>query len=77
VEDNSPGIGLFWIILARSFWVFTFPISLWFLIFNFNFDPGFILAGLILNSFFLGLLIERLFYLRKKKSKSPPVPTAI
>jgi hypothetical protein len=77
VEDNSPGIGLFWIILAKSFWVFSFPINLWLLIFKFNFNASFILVLLILNSFLVGLFIERLFYLRKKKSKIPPVPTGI
>lgn len=85
VEDNSPGIGLFWIILAKSFWIFSFPFSLLFWIFESRIIPpryetitfAFILAGLILNSFLVGLFIERLFYLRKKKSKFPPVPTGL
>ena len=74
VEDNSPGVGLFLILLAKSFWIFSFPFSLVFWIFESWIIPPryeiityiFILGGLILNSFFIGLLIERIFYLRKK-----------
>jgi len=86
VEENYPDdVGLFWIILAKSFWIFSFPFSLLFWIFESIIIPPryeiitftFVLAGLILNSFLIGLLIERLFYLRKKKSKIPPVPTGI
>jgi hypothetical protein len=85
VEDNSPGVGLVPILIAKSFWIFTFPFGLLLWISESWIIPPryeiityiFILGGLILNSFFIGLLIERIFYLRKKKSKFPPVPTGL
>ena len=84
-EDHYPNNGLFLTILAKSFWIFSFPFSLFFWIFESWIVPPryeiityiFMLGGLILNSFFIGLLIERIFYLRKKTSKLPPVPTDI
>lgn len=85
LEENYPDVGFFWIILAKSFWIFSFPFSLLFWIFESRIIPPqyeaitytFILAGLILNSFLIGLLIERLLYLRRKKSKTPPACTDI
>ena len=76
VEENSPGVGLFWIILAKSYWIFSFPINILFWIFEYKLSPTFILAGLTFNNLLVSLLIERLFYLRKKQ-KFPLVPTGI
>ena len=64
--------GLFWIILTKSYWIFSFPINMLFWILGYKISTTFIFIGLILNSLLLSLLIERLFYLRKK-SKLPGI----
>jgi hypothetical protein len=76
VKEYGHGVGLFWIIIAKSSWIFSFPVNLLFWIFDYKIAVTFILIGLILNTFSLSLLIERLFYILKKR-KIPPVPTRI
>jgi len=67
VEDNSPGVGLVPILLAKSYWIFSFPINILFWIYDYKFGETFILIGLTLNTLSLSLLIERLFYILKKR----------
>jgi hypothetical protein len=63
-------------IIAKTYWIFSFPINILFWILDYNISPTFILIGFTSNSLLVSLLIERIFYLRKKKkSKSQPVQT--
>jgi hypothetical protein len=61
-------------LFAPLFYIFRFPTHT---LFNFGRGGGDSLywIGLLINSIFYGLLIERFFSLSKKKSKIPPVPT--
>jgi hypothetical protein len=76
VSDNYRDISLFWKIISWGFFVFSFPILELYRIFSPR-DTDIFLWGWALNCLLNGFLIERLFYLRKKKSKIPPVPTRI
>jgi hypothetical protein len=72
VEENGR-IGLFWSILTKSYWIFSFPINILFWIFDYKISETFILIGLTLNTLSLSILIERLFYILKK-AKIPTRP---
>jgi hypothetical protein len=76
VSDGGPHISIFWKILSAAFFVFSFPIFELYWIFGPP-DTDIFLWGWVLNCLLNGLLIERVFYLRKKKQKVPPVPTGI
>jgi hypothetical protein len=75
VSDSGPYISIFWKILSTLFFVFSFPILEFYWLFGFP-DTDFLL-GWALNCLLNGLLIERLFYLRKKKSKIQPAETGL
>jgi hypothetical protein len=78
VSDSGPDIGLFWIILAKSFFVFNWAFVLIIRIIGANNpDTLFAFTCIFLNCLLDGFIIERIFSLRKKKSKFPPVPTRI
>jgi hypothetical protein len=66
VKKNGHG-GLFLIFLAKSYWIICFPINILFWKYDYNFTPTFILVGLTFNALLESILIERLFYLRKKR----------
>jgi hypothetical protein len=76
VSDSGPHISIFWKIISMAFFVFSFPIVELYWIFGPPHADIF-LWGWALNCLFNGLLIERLFYLRKKKPKIPSAPTGI
>ena len=73
VVDNSPGVGVFWIILAKSFFVLNWALT--FIVWMSGDHPNEVLFiwGIFLNCFLNGFIIERLFSLRKK-SKIPNSP---
>jgi hypothetical protein len=68
VSDSGPHISIFWKILSMTFFVFSFPILELYYLFGPP-DTDIFLWGWVLNCLLNGLMIERLFYLRKKKPK--------
>ncbi len=66
---DDPGISLFWKILGKSFFVFNWALTLIYWITKMEPpNPSFLLGGIVFNCLLDGLIIERLFSLRKKKS---------
>src|SRR5689334_9407728 len=72
-EDHYPDSGLFLTILAKSYWIFCSPFVILDWILDYKINENLMLVGLTLNTLFLSLLIERLFY-KIKKRKFPTVP---
>ncbi len=77
VEDSEPNVNLFWEILSKAIYIFSFPIVELFWLFGLPHSESALLSGCVSNCFLNGFLIERLFYFRKKKRKQPPVPTVL
>jgi hypothetical protein len=73
---SSTHINLFWKIISMLWVVFSFPVIELYWLFGAP-EGNIFLLGFVLNCIFNGLLIERLFYLYKRKSNFPPVPTGI
>ncbi len=67
-EDEGNKLNLFWLFFARLFYILRFPTHVLFWGFLTKHGGSYFILGLIINCFFYGLLIERLFSLRKKKS---------
>jgi hypothetical protein len=61
---------LFWVILARSFWVFNWAFTLMVRLTGDNPSEQMLIPGIILNCLLDGLIVERLFSFRRKKQKS-------
>jgi hypothetical protein len=74
-EDEGYKLNTIWRIFANLFYVLRFPTHLLFWQFLIKHaSPAIYFAGLFINCLFYGLLIERFFWLRRRKSKLAPVP---
>lgn len=67
LSESASKTDLFWYILSKSFYVFIWPLTTihWLT----KWEPSnfsFLVCGIILNCFLNGLIIERIFALRKK-----------
>jgi hypothetical protein len=76
VDDKWPDVGIFWVILSKAFIIFSFPIVELYWLFG-TWQSDIYLWEWILNCLLNGLIIERFFYWRRKKSKIPSVRTRI
>ena len=76
VSDGGSHINIFLKILSYLFLIFSFPIVELYWLFGPPHEDIF-LWGWVLNCLLNGFLIERLFHLRRKKLKTPTVPTRI
>lgn len=68
-EDEGNKLNLFWLFFAKLFYILRFPTHVLFWGFLTKHGGSYFILGLIVNCFFYGLVVERLFSLRKKKSE--------
>jgi hypothetical protein len=73
-EDEGNKLNLFWLFFVKLFYILRFPTHVLFWEFLTRHGGSFFILGLIINCFFYGLVVERLFSLRKNKSKFTSAP---
>jgi hypothetical protein len=76
--ETHQAYGIGWKIFGELVSIFRFPtlIFFWKYLINNNSVILFVI-GTLINCAFYGFIAERIFYLFRKKSKFPPVPTRI
>jgi hypothetical protein len=65
VSEGNPDIGLFWKILAKSFYVYNWALVLVARIADLDHTNLRLITGIILNGILNGLIVERIFALRR------------
>lgn len=76
--ETHQAYGLGWKISAELVSVFRFPTIIFFWKYLTSNNSIFLFViGTFINCAFFGVIVERIFYLLRKKSKFPPVPTGI